>query len=225
MFNSPAVITGLAVSAVASGLYGLYFLNRPESLLRALVKAAAVGAPAAGFALAGAHPVLVLALGASALGDFLLAFDKRWTLALGILAFLIAQLAYIAGFFGLWLFAGDLSPIWPRHLMQGAIGAFALGALVWLWRDLKAMTIPVIFYMAAIAGMAAVAVRLDWSAWAAMVGALLWLASDTILAAELFKLPADAPARKFTTPLVWWTYYFAQALIVIGIFQAVRAMV
>lgn len=218
------VWAAFAVSAAASAVYGFYYLTRPATLLRAAVKTLAVGALAFGVWRVGLHPVAVMAFAMSAVGDFFLAFDRAWTLALGIVAFLLAQLCFIAGFTVMWLLSGDLSPIWPRHALQALIGAVAIGSLVWLWRDLKAMTIPVILYIAAISLMAAMAVMLDWGAWPIMLGAFSWLVSDAVLAGELFKLPAEAPVRKVTTPLVWWTYYGAQALILIGILLAIRAM-
>ncbi|MBL8549484.1 MAG: lysoplasmalogenase [Hyphomonadaceae bacterium] len=224
MTFTPDVWAAFAISAIASGIYGAAYLTRPPTLARAAVKTLAVGALAVGAARAGLHPVAVMALTLSAVGDFFLAFDKAWTLALGIVAFLLAQLCFLTGFTVLWLISGDLSPIWPRHVLQGVIAIVAVGSLVWLWRDLKAMTIPVILYIGAISAMAAMAVMLDWRAWPIMLGAFSWLVSDAVLAGELFKLPADAPVRKITTPLVWWTYYGAQALIVIGIFMAIRVM-
>ena len=49
-----------------------------------------------------------------------------------------------------------------------------------------------------------------------MLGVVSFLVSDFVLAAELFRLPADAPARRITAPVVWWTYVAAQVLIVTG---------
>ena len=47
--------------------------------------------------------------------------------------------------------------------------------------------------------------------------------ADLVLAAELFRLPADATARRLTAPVVWWTYVAAQAFIVAGVISIVRA--
>ena len=58
---------------------------------------------------------------------------------------------------------------------------------------------------------------LPWIGWPAMIGAVLFLISDLVLAAELFRLPSDAPARRWTTQIVWWTYVAAQVLIVAGV--------
>jgi uncharacterized membrane protein YhhN len=53
-----------------------------------------------------------------------------------------------------------------------------------------------------------------------MLGAMLFVVSDFVLATELFRLPQDAPVRAVTAPIVWWTYVGAQALIVTGILLA-----
>ena len=50
-----------------------------------------------------------------------------------------------------------------------------------------------------------------------MIGALSFLTSDFVLSAELFRLAPDAPARRWTGPVVWWTYAAAQVLIITGI--------
>src|SRR5690606_21645028 len=150
----------------------------------------------------------------SALGDFLLAFDKKAVLPLGIVAFLIAQLAYLLIFFALWFFSGDNSPLLPRYIAMGAVVAAAVAFLVWMGPKLGWMALGVVPCAVAITSMAATAMWLPWPGWPAMAGAVSFLVSDFVLAAELFRLPADSPARRITAPVVWWTYVAAQALIV-----------
>lgn len=209
-----------ALGAAAAAAYGAYFLQRPPTWLRAGVKTLAIGAPAAGFALAGAPFPLLLALGASALGDFFLAFDKKWVLPLGILSFLIAQLVYLVIFAAIWFFSGDNSPLWPRYLAMGVIIATSIGFLLWMAPKLGWMAVGVVPYAIAITGMAAMAMWLPWAGWPAMLGAVLFVMSDFVLATELFRLPEDAPVRRITAPVIWWTYVAAQALIVTGILLA-----
>lgn len=273
----------VALSGVAAVAYGLYFLNRPPTLLRAVVKTVFMGALTAAFIIAGAPFPLLVALAAAAAGDFFLAFDKPAILPLGILSFLLAQLAYLVISFGLWMFSGDNAPLWPRYAAMIAIAATLVVYLLWFWRDeLKrwpasgALAVLALFltgallpwfiliaisastsdeplpwtapqivgplvllvialilgwlrremgaiklggmvYGGAITMMALQAMWLPWIGWPAMLGAVLFLTSDFVLSAELFRLPADAPVRKFTAPIVWWTYAGAQALIVTGI--------
>lgn len=288
------VLTGLGLAAAAA--YGLVFLNRPPSLLRAAVKTLFLAAPTAAFIIAGAPFPLVFALAAAAFGDLFLAFDKKWTLPLGILSFLLAQLTYFVIFAALWFFSGDNSPLWPRYLAMGLLSATLLGYLGWFWRgdefkrkpilstaaiaalvstgallpfilfaglavmsqssnahsDLRdapyyavalayvpavvLVVVPILavalaiirrrlggtalaamVYAGAIMGMAVMAMWLPWRGWPAMLGALLFVTSDFVLATELFRLPPDAPIRRITAPVVWWTYVAAQVLIVAGI--------
>lgn len=273
----------VALSAAAAVTYGLYFLNRPPTLLRAVVKTVFMGALTAAFIIAGAPFPLLVALAAAAAGDFFLAFDKPAVLPLGILSFLLAQLAYLVIFFGLWMFSGDNAPLWPRYAAMIAIAAALVVYLLWFWRDelkrwpisggLAVLTLflsgallpwfilitiswstsdeplpwtapqiigPLVLlvialvlgwlrremgaiklggmvYGGAITMMALQAMWLPWIGWPAMLGAVLFLASDFVLSAELFRLPPDAPVRRLTAPIVWWTYAAAQALIVIGV--------
>ena len=219
--NLGPVFWALAALGLAAAVaYGVYFLRRPPTWLRAGVKTLAIGAPAAGFIIAGAPFPLVLALVASALGDCFLAFDKKWVLPLGILSFLIAQLVYFVIFTAIWFFSGDNSPLWPRYLAMGALIATTIAFLIWMAPRLGWMAFGVVPYSIAITGMAAMAMWLPWDGWPAMVGAVLFVVSDFVLATELFRLPEDAPVRRVTAPVVWWTYVAAQALIVTGILLA-----
>lgn len=212
----------MAVSATAAVAYGTYYLNRPHTWARALVKTVFMGAMTAAFAVAGAPLPLLLALIAGAAGDFFLGFDKKWTLPLGILSFLIAQLLYLLIFFGLWFFSGDNSPLWPRYAAMALIVTTAIGFLIWMGPKLGWMALGVVPYAIAIAGMACMAMWMPWGAWPVFIGAISFLISDFVLAAELFRLPADAPQRRITAPVVWWTYVAAQVLIVCGIVLAVQ---
>jgi uncharacterized membrane protein YhhN len=288
------------VSAAAAVAYGTYFLDRPRTWARALVKTTFMGAMTGAFVVAGAPFPLVLALAAGAAGDFFLAFDKKWTLPLGIVSFLLTQLLYFLIFAGMWFFSGDNAPLEPRYALMLAVAVFTLGVLAWLWRDdlrtnpgstaatvflLFAMGLllpyfvvitfmpgalsgmftlllvagatptpppaPILYapfavlvgaimlsflrrdlgstrlgamvYAGMITAMACMAMWMPWAAWPAIAGALFFVVSDFVLAAELFRLPSDAPARRITAPLVWWTYVAAQVLIVLGIVLAVFA--
>lgn len=209
------------VSAAAAVAYGLYYLRRPPTLLRAIVKTVFMAALTGAFVTAGAPFPLLVALGASALGDFFLAFDKKWILPLGILSFLLAQLAYLLIFFGLWIFSGDNSPLWPRYAIMALIILTTIGFLIWMAPKLGWMALGVVPYSIAITGMAVQAMWLPWPGWPAMLGAVLFLTSDLVLSAELFRLAPDSPHRRITAPVVWWTYAAAQALIVTGIVAVV----
>jgi uncharacterized membrane protein YhhN len=97
--------------------------------------------------------------------------------------------------------------------------AAALGFLIWMAPKLGWMAVAVVPYAVAITTMGAAAMWLPWAGWPAMLGALSFLVSDFVLAAELFRLPAEATVRRLTAPVVWWTYAAAQALIVWGVIR------
>ena len=274
----------VALGAAAAGAYGLFFLQRPPSLVRALVKTAFMSATAVALISAHAPFPLVVAIVFAALGDFFLAFKAKWTLPLGILAFLLAQLVYALMFGAIWFFSGDNAPLWPRYGAMIGIGLLLVSFLIWFWRtpdfkrapisgalaiatlvalgaclpiilvsglmyangdagsraelaayapfgalvlgalvlgalrrELGALQLTAMIYAGAISTMAIVAMWLPWIGWPALVGALCFLISDLVLAAELFRLPTDASSRRLTTPLVWWTYVAAQTGIVAGV--------
>lgn len=279
-----------ALGGAAALAYGSYFLKRPPSFVRALVKTLFMGAAAAALISAHAPFPLIVAIICSALGDFFLAFKAKWTLPFGILAFLLAQLVYVVMFGAIWFFSGDNAPLWPRYAAMVGIGVFLVSFLIWFWRTpefkrtpisgsltvaalvalgaslpilivatlmfvngeadsrppltafaplaglvvatialaiwrrkLGAVPLVAMIYAGAISAMAIAAMWLPWVGWPAMIGAVSFLTSDLVLAAELFRLPADAPARRWTAPVVWWTYVAAQVLIVAGVVAVVLA--
>ena len=76
--NLSAAFWALAgLGAAAAALYGLFYLNRRESLGRAALKTIFMVALAAAFVSAGAPWIVLLALAAAAIGDFVLAFDNK----------------------------------------------------------------------------------------------------------------------------------------------------
>ncbi|HVK81758.1 MAG TPA: lysoplasmalogenase, partial [Verrucomicrobiae bacterium] len=189
----------------------------PRTWPRAVVKTLFMAAFAGALILAGAPTPLILAVIASAFGDFFLAFDKKWLLPFGILSFLVAQLLYVLIFGAVWFFSGDNSPLLPRYVAMAAVIATAIGFLGWMAPKLGWMALGVVPYAIAITLMGVAAVWLPWPGWPAMIGALSFLVSDFVLAAELFRLSPNSPARRITAPMVWWTYAAAQILIILGV--------
>lgn len=209
-----AVFWGLvAVSAAAAAMYGAAYLHRPPGRARAVVKTLFMAPLAAAFVLAQAPALLIAGIVASAFGDAFLAFDKKWALPAGIGAFLLAQLCYLALFIQ---YALPDDPATPRYLAMGAVAATVLVFLMWLWPKLGQLAFGVVPYTLAIGAMAIASFRLPWANMPVMAGAVCFVISDGVLSAELFKLAPDAPARRITAPLVWWSYVAAQLLITLG---------
>jgi uncharacterized membrane protein YhhN len=101
--------------------------------------------------------------------------------------------------------------------------ATSLGFLAWMAPKLGWLALGVVPYAIAITALAVSAVWLPWPGWPTMLGAVSFLVSDLVVSAELFRLPPDAPVRRVTAPVVWWTYAAAQLLIVWGIVAVVFA--
>lgn len=216
--NLSAVFWALSgLGAAAAVIYGLFYLNRRESLGRAALKALFMVALTAAFQSAGAPWIVLLAFAAAAIGDFVLAFDNKAILPLGILAFLICQLGYLYFFWTRRVEGADLDPTLIRYAAMALVLATAAGFLIWMGPKLGPMAVPVIVYSVAICAMACAAFLLPWRAWPAMVGVASFLTSDFVLSAELFRLAPNDPARRITVPVVWWTYAAAQLLIAWGI--------
>jgi uncharacterized membrane protein YhhN len=150
-------------------------------------------------------------------GDvFLMLSDARFTA--GLVAFLLAHLAYLAGF----------NPTWPP-LNLASLALAALVALVCglIYRRISAglqatgqagLRGPVLAYVLAIGLMLLSAlltlVRPEWAAlpaWLASGGALLFTFSDSLLAWDKFVAPI-----RHARVAVMMTYHLGQALIVVG---------
>ncbi len=175
--------------------------------------------PLCAFALAGivasAPWLLVAGLALSAVGDFMLSRDGEPSFLIGLVAFAVAHLAYIANFS---LAAG----LWPwQALFIATIPALILLAIVvstetWLAPHAGDMRWP-------IRGYALVIGLMGWSALLeplglGTLGAALFIASDLLLAIDLFRLKPDAPARKLTSYPLWALYIAGQfCLLLAGI--------
>jgi uncharacterized membrane protein YhhN len=207
----------LLFSLAAAVVYGL-ILNTRETLLRSAVKTLAVALLAALAAVQGGPLLLVAALALSALGDAFLSRDGDKAFLGGLASFLAAHLAYIALFFlagGGWEL---LAEPW-RVVLAVAMAAFAAGMLVMLWRRVAPdLRLPVAAYAAAILGMGVSALTLD-NVWI-IVGAVLFMASDGLLAAEKFLVAAISPHREWMRHAVWALYYAAQLMITLGFLLA-----
>jgi uncharacterized membrane protein YhhN len=127
----------------------------------------------------------------------------------GLLAFLAAQALYILAFGrGLKAFA-----LFPFLVILGYTGLVFL----FLYRSLGKYRWPVLGYILAISGMAWLAVSrhlglLDQSSLLAMVGALLFLFSDSVNAVNRFKKPFW-----LAQILILGTYFAAQLLFALSI--------
>ena len=201
---------------MAALAYGFVFSFRGDGPARTLLKVSGVLILAGIAFAAGGTWLLWGALIASAVGDaFLAGKPERWLLP-GMAAFFLAHVFYVVLFWQL----GEAGEGWslPVKIAQTALvvaGAFYIRWLVpWIG---KPMRLPVILYGAVILMMGAAAIALPGAFWPVTIGALMFIASDSILAHQLFCRPAEAPPNKLASYAVWFLYFFGQAAIMLGI--------
>lgn len=152
--------------------------------------------------------VAALLLGAA--GDVLLMLPRDLFLP-GLLAFLLGHLAYIAGFI-------STGPSGPRAGLAAVLVAIALVSILprvlrGVTRETPALAAAVVAYAVVIGGMvvAAFASRQP----VAVVPALLFLGSDTLIAFRRFVAP-----RPWMPVAITVTYHLAQAGLVLSLVRA-----
>lgn len=195
-------LSWIALPAGAASLGGLLWAeagNRPAA--RALFKSVCSG----GFLL------LALSLGTdspyarwvlaalvlSALGDLALLSEAKRSFLAGLVAFLLAHVAYCVAFA-----PASRPSLWTAL----ALAAAAAVVLRWLWPGLGTMRIPVVLYCAVIGVMLWLALGVDRGAVRA--GAALFYLSDLAVARQKFVAPG-AGNRLVGLPL----YYAGQYLL------------
>jgi uncharacterized membrane protein YhhN len=209
----------LAISV--EGLSLVFSLDRTSIDVFVIFKVGAIAALIVFAARArGRDRLLISALFVSMIGDFLLAPKQLGPLSesqlflAGLLAFLVAQISYIA------LFLTNVARRQLPHFRRFSI--VLVIAVLWfllsrLWPTLGTMRFPVVLYATALCSMAITA---QFSRFPATVsfGALSFLASDAMLAISHFSRPFPV-----SRPLIWTTYYLAQFLICLGVVAASRS--
>jgi uncharacterized membrane protein YhhN len=205
MISALLLWTGLAVALVY-----LPLTSGPPGWLRSAVKTA----PLVAFALAaffgGGSPWLVAGMFMSALGDFALSRERAAAFLYGLASFALAHILYILFFLGM-----SGVPLWGAFIAQPplalALVVFGLSAEMWLVPHAGRLRWPVRIYVAAITLMGLAVLTLPIGA--VTLGALLFIASDTMLAVQLFRLRDDDPLAGPLSWGVWVAYVTAQALI------------
>ena len=200
--------------AIALGLlfWSFAFWHTESSWTRLVVKTGSTLLLAVFAWMVGGPKLLVAALALSAAGDAFLELDGANWLKPGMAAFFLGHVAYVVLFWGLPHSArGWLVPVLQVALV---VGGFLY--VRWLAPSLGDMRIPVFAYSAIILLMGAMALRLDTAYLLVTVGALMFVASDMILATQLFGRPAGSPPNLAASLAVWGLYFFGQALIAWG---------
>ncbi|WGM37303.1 lysoplasmalogenase [Caulobacter sp. NIBR1757] len=229
--------SALIISLAAGLIYGLGFAGKPPSALRTIVKMMAVGALALfglwmwlgdatvqqqadsqAFAeflhssrwIGGAAAI---GLTLCAIGDGFLAGDpKRWLLP-GLVAFLLGHVAYVA------MFLMPVPDPWGEPtlglagwIVAGVVVAATVWMLRWLWPSLGDMRWPVVAYAVVITAMVVASLTVSRQGVPLALAALMFMASDAILAAEMFKGVKLFGSPRLTAWLIWFLYFGSQLL-------------
>lgn len=189
-------------------VYLVRFAGAAPSGAKSVVKVASVAALALAAPVLGAPWAIAAGLGLGALGDFCLSRRGEAAFLAGMAAFGLGHLAYGWAFW-------QAGAGWPGA--PWALGGAALGLWAALWLAPRAGRLagPVRGYIGVILAMAALAAGLPGHALA-RIGAVAFVASDLILALEMFVLP-EGGLRRAAQRGLWALYWGAQAAILWGL--------
>ena len=153
-------------------------------------------------------------------GDLALMGEGDTAFMLGIAGFLVMQVCYLVAF--LRVPGPGLVRAWKVAAIPYALILVVVNALV--WSDAGDLRIPVLVYSAVAVAMALAALDLvlrlpQALAWRVAAGAILFVASDSLIALTAFGPMTQSPA---TEAVVMATYIAAQGLIVTGFTHGVR---
>ena len=213
-----ADISSLIIFAVAGALIFLYFQRREFFNVRPIIKASMGIFLALACLLAAPKILIFMAIGfaLSALGDYFLDLPDDNFFIPGLISFFAAHLAYLA-YLAPYAFEGYMGPFLPAFTL---FAVFSLGFYLWLRPGLdKSLRLPVASYSGVIAlmGMAATTSYLPYLM--IPIGALLFIASDVVLAIEKFKF--SFPHAK---TLNWVLYASGQIILAVGAIVIARTV-
>jgi len=152
---------------------------------------------------------LLVALVFSACGDLLLAFDN---FILGVAAFLLAQLSYALIFKTYW------QGITTRWMVSIVLLVYMLLMAWLLLPSLGNLKIPVIAYLLAIGVMGFLAVQSSLPIRWAVLGAVVFIVSDSLIAVNKFVHPIP-----FESYWIMSTYYAAQFMLVTSLLKSANS--
>ncbi|MBW0158820.1 lysoplasmalogenase [Sedimentimonas flavescens] len=185
----------------------LAFATAPSSLRKSVVKTGSVAALALAAPMLGAPWTVALGLALGAVGDWFLSRDGERAFLLGMAAFAAGHASYVAAFIAM----GAGVPGWPVIVALVLLGA---STEFWLAPRTGALRWPVRGYVLVILAMSLAALGMEGRAML-RAGAVLFVASDLVLAVQIFVL-ADGPLRRACQRLLWVLYWCGQVLILWG---------
>jgi len=151
------------------------------------------------------------AIVASGTGDVLLNLPIEQSFLFGLSAFFIAQLIYAISFFRFKAHAKLSNKQW---FLIMAVTGYSAAMAFYILPSTGELLIPVSAYLLVITLMGISAISSNLNAKVTL-GALTFVASDSILSLSIFKTPLP-----FSAQLVMLTYYAAQFLIIFGVIDS-----
>jgi len=153
--------------------------------------------------------ILAAALMLSCAGDVFLHLSFRRYFVHALVAFLLAHVTYVV------LFVRNrprpLRPSTGQLILAFLVVIYGLLMCSWLWTGLGRLAGPAVAYAAAITAMVLSTILAGFSRPFVWIGALLFLISDSLIAAGRFMLTVPLLGL-----LIWPTYYLGQYGIAIG---------
>jgi uncharacterized membrane protein YhhN len=152
--------------------------------------------------------VLIVALVFSGCGDLLLAFDE---FIFGVAAFLLAQLSYALIFKAYW------QSISTRWAMSVGLLIYMVFMAWLLLPSLGDLQLPVMAYLLVISAMGLLAVQSSLPIRWAVLGAVVFIISDSLIAVNKFISPVP-----FESYWIMSTYYAAQFMLVTSLLKSAK---
>ncbi len=210
-------------SLIASGLF-MVLMRHPASLKRALVKTIAIVSLAVLALELQAPWTLIAALLFASVGDFFLAFDGEKPFKAGLAGFMLAQVAYVVLFYN--MANGNFGLLWGqplRFVVIAVVVAHALKLATQLVLRLPSNMGSLIAAYAIVITLMGIS-SLAFASWTIVIGALLFIVSDSLIAYERFLLDTEVNQHPWISPAVWLSYYLAQVMITYGVLSAASSM-
>lgn len=194
----------------------LHYLLAPHSSVAVVTKTASIALLFLVASMARAPKLLLAALAFSTFGDWFLVIRSLGSLGqdqlflLGLASFLVSHICYST----LFIRNRTHHASTLRKSLSVVVVIAAAGLLGYLWPFIAPMRAPVIAYAIALSTMAASA-QLSRFGTRVSTGALLFLASDAVLAVGHFRAPL--PLEHI---FVWTSYFVAQLCITTGVLSS-----
>lgn len=213
-----SLATGVLAASLASSALYFFKVNDIPHYSRMLAKTLSTTLLATTAAVSGGPATLTAALALGSVGDAFLSWDGETNFLGGLSSFLVAHLLYIKLFFdnssGKALVVEDN----VRLGLAGGMMTLAPSMIILLMpRVGRALQAPVFIYSATILVMVLTALSINNDQ--VITGAVLFAASDAILASGRFLVAPTSSHRSWMQPLVWVLYYSGQLLIALGMLK------